>query len=147
METERIALIRDRARKNFSKGFNCAECVVEAVFEHVDPDRIACKAVNNKKKPDKKNSWEVKAIPEYAVDDCKYSYYVIIFLSDWTEMSEKIQNRLVTDVLFTIPDEEGKVKTFDFRAHSPMVRAFGMDYLEDEDGDDPLTDEVQWVLS
>jgi len=36
METEKIALIRDRARKNFSKGFNCAECVMEAVFEHAD---------------------------------------------------------------------------------------------------------------
>ncbi len=33
---ERIALVKDRARKNFSKGFNCAECVLEAVLEHVD---------------------------------------------------------------------------------------------------------------
>jgi len=32
MGTEKIALIRDRARKNFSKGFNCAECVVEQSF-------------------------------------------------------------------------------------------------------------------
>ncbi len=36
METEKIALIRDRARKNFSKGFNCTECVMEAVLEHAD---------------------------------------------------------------------------------------------------------------
>jgi C_GCAxxG_C_C family probable redox protein len=37
METpERIALVKDRARKNFSKGFNCAECVLEAVLENVD---------------------------------------------------------------------------------------------------------------
>ena len=37
METEeKIAIIRDRARKNFSKGFNCAECFLEAFLEHVD---------------------------------------------------------------------------------------------------------------
>lgn len=35
-DQERIALVKDRARKNFSKGFNCAECVLEAVLEHVD---------------------------------------------------------------------------------------------------------------
>ncbi|MBN1833477.1 MAG: C_GCAxxG_C_C family protein [Deltaproteobacteria bacterium] len=33
---EKIAMVKDRARKNFSKGFNCAECVLEAVLEHVD---------------------------------------------------------------------------------------------------------------
>ncbi len=33
---EIVAKIRERARKNFSKGYNCAECVVEAVLEHID---------------------------------------------------------------------------------------------------------------
>lgn len=33
---EQIALIKERARKNFSKGFNCAECVFEAVLQEVD---------------------------------------------------------------------------------------------------------------
>ena len=37
METkETIAAIRERARGNFSKGFNCAECVLEAVLTTVD---------------------------------------------------------------------------------------------------------------
>ena len=37
MEAEKkIADIRERARKNFSKGYNCAECVLEAVLTHVD---------------------------------------------------------------------------------------------------------------
>ncbi|MCP4023597.1 MAG: C_GCAxxG_C_C family protein [Desulfobacteraceae bacterium] len=31
-----ISLIKDRARNNFSKGFNCSECVVEAVLEYAD---------------------------------------------------------------------------------------------------------------
>ncbi len=33
---EKIILIKDRARKNFSRGFNCAECIMEAVLEYVD---------------------------------------------------------------------------------------------------------------
>ncbi len=33
---ETIADVRGRARKNFSKGYNCAECVLEAVLAHVD---------------------------------------------------------------------------------------------------------------
>ncbi len=34
--TETIVTIKERARKNFSKGFNCAECVFEAVLASVD---------------------------------------------------------------------------------------------------------------
>jgi len=33
---ERIAAIRERARKNFSRGFNCSECVLEAVLAHTE---------------------------------------------------------------------------------------------------------------
>jgi C_GCAxxG_C_C family probable redox protein len=33
---EKIEEIRQRARKNFSLGYNCAECVTEAVFSLVD---------------------------------------------------------------------------------------------------------------
>jgi C_GCAxxG_C_C family probable redox protein len=33
---EKIEEIRQHARKNFSKGFNCAECVTEAIFSLVD---------------------------------------------------------------------------------------------------------------
>ena len=35
---EKIAEIKQRARKNFSKGYNCSECVFEAVLEHLGPD-------------------------------------------------------------------------------------------------------------
>lgn len=33
---ETIAKVRERARKNFSKGWNCGECVLEAVLAHID---------------------------------------------------------------------------------------------------------------
>jgi C_GCAxxG_C_C family probable redox protein len=35
---EKIIAIKERARKNFSKGYNCSECVFEAVLEHLDTD-------------------------------------------------------------------------------------------------------------
>ena len=33
---DKVAMVKDRARKNFSKGFNCSECIMEAVLECVD---------------------------------------------------------------------------------------------------------------
>jgi C_GCAxxG_C_C family probable redox protein len=33
---EKIEEIKQRARKNFSLGYNCAECVTEAVLSHID---------------------------------------------------------------------------------------------------------------
>ena len=33
---EKIAAIKQRARKNFSRGYNCAECVTEAVLAEID---------------------------------------------------------------------------------------------------------------
>lgn len=35
---ELISKIKDRARKNFSKGYNCSECVLEAVLSSVETD-------------------------------------------------------------------------------------------------------------
>ncbi|MBN2516086.1 MAG: C-GCAxxG-C-C family protein [Deltaproteobacteria bacterium] len=36
MKEKKIEEIRERARKNFSLGYNCAECVVESVLSLVD---------------------------------------------------------------------------------------------------------------
>lgn len=33
---DKVAMVKDRARKNFSKGFNCSECIMEAVLECID---------------------------------------------------------------------------------------------------------------
>jgi len=35
-DKDKIEIIKKRARKNFSKGYNCSECVFEAVFNHVE---------------------------------------------------------------------------------------------------------------
>ena len=35
-DKDKIAMVKDRARKNFSKGYNCSECVMEAVLECIE---------------------------------------------------------------------------------------------------------------
>jgi C_GCAxxG_C_C family probable redox protein len=35
-KNEIIELVREKARKNFSKGYNCAECIMEAVITTID---------------------------------------------------------------------------------------------------------------
>jgi len=116
------------------------------LYSHVDADAVKCLAINNKDRSEKGRLWEIKAIPEYALPDCAFSYYVIIFLKDWVEMPEKIKNRMVAAIMYAIPDEEGKIRTFDLRDFGPMVRTFGVDYLENEDGQDPVEDDVRWIV-
>jgi len=35
---DKIVAIKERARKNFSRGYNCSECVFEAVLEYLETD-------------------------------------------------------------------------------------------------------------
>ena len=116
------------------------------LYSHIDSNIIKCLAINNKERPDSRKLWEIKALPEYALPDCPYAYYAIIYLHDWSEMTEKIRNRLIATILYAIPDEEGKVRPFDYRNFGPMVRTLGIDYLEDEEGPDPLTEDVEWTV-
>jgi len=116
------------------------------LYSHVDMDVVKCLAINNKERTEKGRLWEIKAIPEYALPDCPYAYYVILYLQDWVEMSDKIKNRLVASILYAIPDEEGKVRTFDLKDFGPMIRTLGVDYLENEDGPDPVEDDVRWIV-
>jgi len=115
-------------------------------FEHVDINKVKCRAINNKDRTEKGKYWDLKAIPEFALPDCDYSYYVIIFLPDWVDMTDKLRNRMVCDVMWSIPDEEGKVKSFDLKAHAPMVRSMGVDFMEDDNGPDPLVDDIKWIV-
>lgn len=115
-------------------------------FGSIDLERVKCLAINNKQRSEKKKLWEMKAIPDFALPDCAYSYYGIIFLDDWTEMPDKIKHRLIATMLYAVAEEEGKVKPFDLKDYGPFVRTLGTDYLDSEDGQDPLTEDVKWVI-
>jgi len=113
-------------------------------YGHIDMDKIKCLAINNKDRGEGKKMWDVRAIPDFALQDCPYTHYIVIFLSDWVEMSSKLRNLLLADILFSIPDEEGKVKSYDLKGYSPMFRTFGPDFMEDDTVQDPLADDVKW---
>lgn len=115
-------------------------------YGHIDLDKVKFLAINNKNRKEGKKMWEVRAIPDFALTDCPYTHYVVIYLQDWVELSQKFRNLLMADILFAIPDEEGKVKPFDLKGYSPVIRTFGPDFMESDDTLDPLGDDINWRM-
>jgi len=114
-------------------------------FGHIDMEKIKCLAINNKDRADGKKLWEVKAIPDFALNDCKYTHYVVIYLSDWVSFTEKLKARMICDILFAIPDESGKVRSFDLKGFTPIIRIFGTNYMDEDSGPDPLNEDINWM--
>jgi len=116
------------------------------MYGDVDIDKIKCLAINNKKRPEKRKLWEVKALPEFASAYCQYTHFGVIYLDDWNEMPKKIKHRLVSAILYAVSEEEGKVKAFDHKDYTIFDKTFGLDYLNDENGPDPVEEDVKWVI-
>ncbi|MFA5599859.1 MAG: putative metallopeptidase [Phenylobacterium sp.] len=120
------------------------------VFGGIDTSAIKCVAIVNKdRKPDKK-LWEIRAVTAPITMDCKYNYYIIIYLQDWAEMDDKRKAMLIANILQAIPNDvekEGSVNPPDLKDYAIMVRTFGVDYLDRSDIPDILNDDVNWRLS
>jgi len=118
------------------------------IYPDIALDDIRAVAINNKNRADGAQLWNIVSAKEPISMYCSCTYCVIVYLSDWTEMCDKLKNRLVAAVLFAIPsgDNEGKINTFDLKDFTPMVKTFGVDYFEDEEGPDPLGDGFKWSL-
>ena len=118
------------------------------VFGGIECDKIRCVAITNKERKEGKKMWEVRGVPAPISMDCPYSYYIVIYMSDWVELSEKRRSLLVASALMAIPNKEekteGKTNPFDMKDYATMVRTFGVDYLEDENAPDLLKDNVEW---
>jgi hypothetical protein len=119
------------------------------VFGALDVSKVKCVAITNKDRSEKKNLWEVKAVPYPIRMDCPYAYYVVIFMKDWTEMDESHKAALVAETLHAIPsseDEEGKTNPFDLKDYGNMIRTLGVDYMEKDGIPNLIKDDVKWVL-
>jgi len=117
------------------------------VYKGVDLDVIKAVAVNNKERSEKRRPWEIISAKDPLSMFCSCNYCVVVYLSDWVEMGETVKNRLVADVLFAIPDDgDGGVNPFDLKAYSPMIKTFGVDYLESDEGLDPLAEGFEWTM-
>ena len=82
--------------------------------------------------------------------DCPFSYYVILYQSDWVERDDPHKAILIAAILQAIPSDietEGKVNTYDLKDFRKMQRNFGVDYLDSEDIPDLLgTNGYTWKL-
>ena len=119
------------------------------VFSNVDVKKIRCVAITNKERTERKKIWEVKAVPMPIKMDCPYGWYVIIYLNDWVEMTEKRKQYLVASSMCAIPEEEQEGKVFppDLKDYSVMVRTLGVDYMEKPDDElrDIIKENIKWV--
>jgi len=118
------------------------------VFDGIDVDKLKCVSITNKERgKSKKKLWTISPVKMPIRMDCPYSYYVILFATDWAELNEKMRLMLVADVLQSIPtdDDEGKVISPDMREFAVMLRTFGVDFMDDESKVPHLiNDKVEW---
>ncbi len=118
------------------------------VFFGLDIDKVKCVAITNKERCKKNKLWRVKPVPMPIRMDCPFSYYVVIFMSDWVELQNKHKYLLVSDSILSIPiedDKEGTLNAFDMQDFGVMIRTFGPDYLDRDNVPDIIDDDVKWV--
>lgn len=115
------------------------------IFGGLEMDNIACVSVTNKDRPAKKGIWEVKAVTPPVNIFCTKEYIITVYSQDWEAMNDKHRRLLVADALCSIsPDGNGKLIPFDMKDYNIMLRTFGVDYLENPDVPDILSDDVEW---
>lgn len=119
------------------------------IFPGVEIDKMRCVAITNKERGEDKKLWEIRAVPMPIRMDCPYAYYVILFMSDWVNLSTKHRQLLVSDILCAIPadGEEGKIIQPDMKDFAVMLRTFGVDYLQKpaDELTDLINDTVKWI--
>lgn len=118
-----------------------------AQFGTVNLDKITCVQITNNERPEKKDKlWEVKNVVPPVSLDCPYTFYVIVYGSDWHSMDKKHKLLLICETLQAMTDtDEGKVNTFDSHGYKIMQRTFGgIDYLVQDDVPDILEDKIIW---
>lgn len=122
-------------------------------FHGLGVDKICCVNINNKSNPKKSEGqtvsdlkercWKTIAVKMPMSLHCPYDYYVVLYLSDWEELSEKHKLALVSDVLHSF-GEEGKLNPCDTKGYHAVFSTLGLDYLSDPNIPHLLKDQVEW---
>lgn len=122
------------------------------VFYGVDVNRIRCVKITNKTRPEKREKmWELVAVKMPVLMDCIYSYYVVLYSSDWDALPENLQLLLIAEILHGLPKDdnsEGKVIPPDTKGYGTMFRTFkSIDYMEDSAAPHLLKENINWVTN
>jgi hypothetical protein len=130
--------------------FNEIATQLKDKYPHVftgDISKVKCVSITNKDRPEKsKTHWSIIPVKPPISMDCPFSYYVVVYLKDWTELTETAQRLLVSDALMAIPaGDESKLNGFDLKDYATMIRTFGPDYLENDKAKDPINENVDWI--
>ena len=120
-------------------------------FYGIPVDRICCVNIINKDRPESKKGpvWDSMPVKMPMALHCAYGLYVTLYSSDWNAYTEKQKLLLVADILHTISvDDAGNIKilAMDTKGNSAMFRTFkGIDYMDDPNSPNLLTDEIKWI--
>ncbi len=118
-------------------------------FHGINIDQVKCVKITNKDRPESKDCmWVTQAVKEPVRSDCPYAWYIVIWSSDWDELSEKHRYMLICDVLHCIPSEEdeGKVNPPDSKGYKCMQRTFkGIDFMTDPNVPHVIDENIVWV--
>lgn len=118
------------------------------ILDGVDYESIQCYAVTNKNKEPKDKHWEVNAVKMPIRMDCPYGWYATIWADAWHEMNDARRHLLVFQILYACGDEEGKVRTLDYKDFDILVSTakIGPHSLEKSDLPDILSERMEFNL-
>lgn len=115
-------------------------------FNHIDPKLIGVAMVTNKDKPD---GWDgllkIVGLKEPLSLFSPKQYILWFHKSTWEHLTENVKVALLVSTLLRLPpDFDGSVLPPDLKDVKSMVRAFGVDYLENPELPNLLETEVKF---
>lgn len=119
------------------------------VFGNIDLTRISAFAITNKDRKDSsKPIWEIMSVKPPINILCNKDYIINLYQDSYESLGDKHKAVLVADALNAISVEgKGKINPKDLREYAIMVRTLGVDFMDNPDVPNILTDDVEWVRS
>lgn len=126
-----------------------AEKLVEKYPERwsdVDVDRVVAYVCTNKERPQSKQKlYEMAGETEPESLTNSKTYFIKLFQEDWEGRSRNGKLKIVASALGRIdPENPGKVLPYDRKDQNFMVKTFGLDWEQNDDGPDILEESVEF---
>jgi hypothetical protein len=111
-------------------------------------DSVVAYVCTNKPRPEGRGKiYDLSAEKDPISRTNSKSYFVLLFQDDWVARSEAGRAKIVISALLRIdPDSPSKVRPLDYKDQHTMLKAFGVDWFDTDDGPNPLTDEIEFDI-